>query len=262
MLALSSMPNGKPENKFQKLSFGSKNHDSHDVFHTNTSNHDDCQPKSEEILFSGNNLQVNRYYYTDSKGALCSWEGVEKLNDNSTNGPTDTTLCTIAVLKRQIRCDCLLLVRQYRAPHQRYTIEFPATVLNCRDTLNDQFIVERANREIKDETGYTSTLIKHVSPATAMDADITDGKVRLVSVIIDGDDPLQHASPANTFSFESGHGHIVQLLQLPLNGLLDRLTQLSDHDIIDSRVYAYAMGLQEGEKMAINQLRKEELNEM
>lgn len=69
-------------------------------------------------------------------------------------------MATIAVLKRQIRCDCLLLVRQYRAPHKRYTIEFPATVLNCRDTMNDQFIVERANREIQDDTGYTSTTIK------------------------------------------------------------------------------------------------------
>jgi len=262
MSTLTSIPNGKPEffqNNFQKITFGkSETHDvcSHSIGHT-------CQPKNEEILFSGNNLQVNRYYYTDSKGALCSWEGVEKLNDNSSTGQTDTTMCTIAVLKRQIRCDCLLLVRQYRAPHQRYTIEFPATVLNCRDTLNDQFIVERANREIQDDTGYTSTTIKHVSPATAMDADITDGKVRLVSVSIDGDDPLQHASPANTFSFESGHGHIVQLLQLPLNGLLDRLAQFSEYDIIDSRVYAFAMGLQEGEKIAYSNMQmKEDLNEM
>ena len=86
---------------------------------------------------------------------------MEKLNDNSSiTDHADTTMATIAVLKRQIRCDCLLLVRQYRAPHQRYTIEFPATVLNCRDTMNDQFIVERANREIQDDTGYTSTTIK------------------------------------------------------------------------------------------------------
>ena len=96
-----------------------------------------------------------------------------------------------------------------------------------------------------------------------MDADITDGKVRLVSVSIDGDDPLQHASPANTFSFESGHGHITELIQLPLNGLLQRLAELSEHNIIDSRVYAFAMGLQEGEKMAYSNMKmKEELNEM
>lgn len=37
-------------------------------------------------------------------------------------------LCTIAVLRRQIMCDSLVLVKQYRAPLQAYTIEFPATV--------------------------------------------------------------------------------------------------------------------------------------
>ena len=171
MSALTSLPNGKSEffkNNFQNISFGKI--ETQDLCAHSMANAA-CQPKNEEVLFSGNNLQVNRYYYTDSKGALCSWEGVEKLNDNtSAIDNTDTTMCTIAVLKRQIRCDCLLLVRQYRAPHQNYTIEFPATVLNCRDTLNDQFIVERANREIQDDTGYTSTIIKHVSPACAQDA--------------------------------------------------------------------------------------------
>lgn len=92
---------------------------------------------------------------------------------------------------------------------------------------------------------------------------MTDGTVKLVSVSIDGDDPLQAAQPANTFAFESGHGHIVQLLQLPLNGLLERLQQLAEHDLVDSRVYAYAMGLQQGEKVALSNMRaKEELNEM
>ena len=142
MSTLTTLPNGckteiftnNTNNNFKHYNFGNKN-ETQDVY---SHNGQICQSKNDEILFSGNNLQVsfiqnfflfilhisnhfsqkkkvNRYYYTDSKGALCSWEGVEKLNDNSSTGHTDTTMCTIAVLKRQIRCDCLLLVRQYRA---------------------------------------------------------------------------------------------------------------------------------------------------
>jgi 8-oxo-dGTP pyrophosphatase MutT (NUDIX family) len=203
---------------------------------------------------------VYSYVYKDTNGTLCSWEGVNKPS-GLPGHKSKTTMATIAVLKRQIRCDCLLLVRQFRAPVGKYTIEFPATVVDGQGSLDT--VVQAANREIQDETGYTSTTFKHISPDTAMDADVTDGMVKLVSVSIDGDDPLQHAAPANTFSFESGHGHIVQLLQLPLNGLLERLRALAEQDVIDSRVYAYAMGLQEGEKIAIsNMLAKEELNEM
>lgn len=69
MSALTTMTNGKTE-FFQNISFGKieKVH-----MCSNSKMGYICQPKNEEILFSGNNLQVNRYYYTDSKGALGSW---------------------------------------------------------------------------------------------------------------------------------------------------------------------------------------------
>ena len=73
MSALASMSNGKTEffqNNFQNISFG-KTEKVHMCSHSKMGY--TCLPKHEEILFSGNNLQVNRYYYTDSKGALCSW---------------------------------------------------------------------------------------------------------------------------------------------------------------------------------------------
>lgn len=113
-------------------------------------------------------MDVYSYYYKDANGALCSWEGVEKQTGAPGSKSSKTTMCTIAVLKRQIRCDCLLLVRQYRAPVGKYTIEFPATVVDGQGNIDH--VVEAANREIQDETGYTSTTFKHISPDTAMDA--------------------------------------------------------------------------------------------
>lgn len=43
----------------------------------------------------------------------------------------------------------------------------------------------------------------------------------------------------------------IQVIQVPVNGLLDRLNEYSKRNIIiDSRVYAFAIGLKKGEKLA------------
>ena len=46
-------------------------------------------------------------------------------------------LCTIAVLRKQIMCDSLVLTKQYRAPLKAYTIEFPATVSSSSEKAID-----------------------------------------------------------------------------------------------------------------------------
>lgn len=104
--------------------------------------------------------------------------------------------------------------------------------------------------------------------------DITDAQTKLVSLLIDGDDPLQQLHPAKCLSEshggngnssaklgDSGHGHgdIIEVLQVPVNGLLDRLKEYANQGlIIDTRVYAFAIGLKKGERMAIAQFVPEE----
>lgn len=73
-------------------------------------------------------------------------------------------LCTIAVIRKQIMCDCLVLVKQYRAPLKAYTIEFPARVMN-----DEELPQQLAKEEIKDDTGYTSASVKYVSPLTSLE---------------------------------------------------------------------------------------------
>ena len=75
-----------------------------------------------------------------------------------------------------------------------------------------------------------------------------------MSVLIDGDDPLQNTNPRNSeLDNESpDHGRIVEILQVPTNGLLDRLRSFHKEGIIvDSLVYAFAIGLKMGEKSAL-----------
>lgn len=68
---------------------------------------------------------------------------------------------------------------------------------------------------------------------------------------IDGDDPLQNTRIRNNNQSTGGnhgaHGDIVEVIKVPINGLLDRLEQYDKHGcIIDSRVIAFAIGLQKG----------------
>lgn len=98
-----------------------------------------CQPLSTDKLHTGKYLELNRYSFQDSAGNTRSAEGVHMVMNAVDQKPQKKglpailptklgNLCTIAVLKRQIMCDSLVLTKQYRAPLQKYTIEFPASV--------------------------------------------------------------------------------------------------------------------------------------
>lgn len=97
-----------------------------------------CHALNSEILHSGKYLELSRYIFQDSTGNTRSAEGVHMVKNNVDVTPKKNSglvlpnklgyLCTIAVLRKQIMCDSLVLTKQYRAPLKAYTIEFPATV--------------------------------------------------------------------------------------------------------------------------------------
>lgn len=69
-----------------------------------------------------------------------------------------------------------------------------------------------------------------------------------MSIVIDGDDPIKNG-------FINGHHNEkitdIEVHQVPINGLLDRLNEYCKRGIVvDSRVYAFAIGLKKGEKLA------------
>lgn len=80
-------------------------------------------------------------------------------------------------------------------------------------------------------------------------------------MVIDGDDPFKNnlfeSAPRRKRSHGSENGDESQsddeddfeVIQVPINGLLDRLTEYNRKGIIiDSRVYTYAMGMKLNEK--------------
>ena len=55
----------------------------------------------------------------------------------------------------------------------------------------------------------------------------------------------------------------VEVIPVPINGLLDRLNEYSRRNVVvDSRVYAFAIGLKKGERMAQQALKPEQIEQI
>jgi len=209
---------------------------------------DMSKPLDEEKIYAGKNIQLTKYHYQDSKGAEHYSEGIHHLRQSNGNRrisvDNSESICTIPFLRRHILCDCIVLVKQYRAPLRSCTLEFPSKFL---DGISN--VEATAKKEVEDDTGYKATVVKHVSPQTAIDPDVTDGTIKLVSLFIDGDDPIMNA---NRMAHKNPGD--VEVLEVPINGLLDRLNEYSRQGlVVDSRVYAFAIGLKQGEKLMMVQ---------
>ncbi len=90
-----------------------------------------------------------------------------------------------------------------------------------------------------------------------LNKELSDAKLKLVSLTIDGDDPIGNGIMNGN---ESDKQADIEVIQVPINGLLDRLNAISRNDIIvDSRVFAFAIGLKKGEKLAQAQCQTENI---
>ena len=119
-----------------------------------------------------------------------------------------------------------------------------------------------ATKEIEDDTGYSSSVVQYISPLTSLEPDISDGKLQIVSMTIDGDDPMQSTNCSNNNQSHDrnngSHGDIVEVLKIPINSLLERLEAYDSLGyVIDSRVMAFAIGLQRGQRFTMAETRVE-----
>lgn len=92
--------------------------------------------------------------------------------ESDTDGVT-----TIAIYRRMLHVDMIVLVRQYRPALKAYTIEFPTGMLERGESDPNK----AALRVLKRETGWTGE-VKHMSPSFAMDPSCSSAVARYATV--------------------------------------------------------------------------------
>ncbi|KAK1790334.1 hypothetical protein P4O66_014243 [Electrophorus voltai] len=207
----------------------------------------------EEVIVSGKWVKLEKTVYMDPSGNTRTWETAKRTTRQVHTATDGVEL--IAILKRTLHKDCVVLVKQFRPPMGCYTLEFPAglcsdvvclcsdVVCLCSDVvclLDDGESAETAAlRELKEETGYKGEVVG-VTPVTCLDPGLSNCTTQIVMVNINGDD-IENINPSQ----QLGDGEFVEVILLPLDEFQKKINELMKKEkiVVDSKVYIYAMGI-------------------
>ena len=201
-----------------------------------------CKVSGIEVVHKGNWINTHLIKYSDPNGVKREWEAVGYVNKNPDKSVPDSVQ-VIALLKRNLHHNCIVLVQQFRPPVGCFSIEFPAGLIDAKD----ENVGDAALRELHEETGYTGVVTdgEYLEHPVSLDPGCETSTITTVHVTIDGDDPknidcVQHLDEAE----------FIKVLLVPVRELLTRLNQFmidkKEKYIIDSRLYAFAIGLHMG----------------
>lgn len=185
----------------------------------------------EEVIASGKWVKLEKTTYVDPAGNTRVWETVKRTTRLATQADG---VGIIALLKRTLHKDCVVMVKQFRPPLGSYSLEFPAGLIDEGETAE-----VAALRELKEETGYKGEVVG-VTPVTCLDPGLSNCTTQIVMVNINGDDP-ENIHPTQ----QLGEGEFVEVILLPLDEFQGKIDELMKKDriIVDSKVYIYAMGM-------------------
>lgn len=180
-------------------------------------------------------IGLHEVTFIDGAGTERKWEMIERTTRRP-EAPVDG-VDMLAIIRTEGREDRLILVKQFRPPMAGFTLEFPAGLLDPKESLE-----ECACRELREETGYVAT-VTGVGPAVCMDPGTSNCATAIVRMQVDGKDPRNISPKANNAHDE---GEFIEVVTLPLRGLLVQLNSMVEKTpnlTIDSRVFTFALGL-------------------
>ncbi|CAK6959888.1 ADP-sugar pyrophosphatase [Scomber scombrus] len=140
----------------------------------------------EEILAAGKWVKLEKTTYVDPAGNTRIWESVKRTTrqrDTEADG-----VGIIALLKRTLHKDCVVMVKQFRPPLGCCSLEFPAGLIDEGENAE-----AAALRELKEETGYKGEVVG-ITPVTCLDPGLSNCTTQMVMVNINGDD-MENINP-------------------------------------------------------------------
>jgi ADP-ribose pyrophosphatase len=185
------------------------------------------QINSMDTLWDAHWLSLKKITYTDAHGKNRTWETVERKKSSG-------AVVIIGILRPS---DRLLLIRQYRPPADAYVIEFPAGLIDAKESPETA-----ALRELKEETGYTGTIL-HITPPAYNSPGMSGETVNLVVMTIDEDAPENQSVVQNLEENEDIEVCLIKLSKLP-----DFIQcSLNAGSVIDSKVAAFTVALEDSD---------------
>lgn len=185
----------------------------------------------EQVIAAGRWLKLERTTYVDPAGNSREWETAKRMTRlvNTSDG-----VGIIALLKRTLHKDCVVMVKQFRPPMGCHTLEFPAGLMDDGESAE-----VAALRELKEETGYKGEVVG-VTPVMCLDPGMSNCTTHIVAVHINGDD-LENINPSQ----QLGDGEFIDVILLPLDEFQEKIDELQKKEkvIVDCKVYMFAMGM-------------------
>jgi ADP-ribose pyrophosphatase len=178
-------------------------------------------------------VALKKVEFVDQKGTPRSWE-IAVRKTTSKSGVDAVAMGNIFV--HPTKPPATLLVIQYRPPVGKYTVEWPAGLIDEHETPE-----EAAIREMKEETGYEGRILDS-SPAVAADPGLTNATLKLVmmEVQLSGGE-ADEIMPDQKLD----DGELIERVMVPLAELYERLLGWAARDdfMVAAKLFHFAAGV-------------------
>lgn len=187
-------------------------------------------------------LALKTITWLDDKNTKRTWNMVQRTTKQGVNKADAVVIIPLLQSKTSSTIETIL-VRQYRPPLGRYSLEFPAGLIDAGESPQ-----QAALRELKEETGYIGEIDpKFQSGIMCMSPGLSDETVEMMVVNVDLDND-ENIHPKQMLD----EGESIELIKV---GLLDGLkNMMSDGDsqaggIPIAMLYSFALGLEMGKNL-------------
>lgn len=192
--------------------------------------------RTESVVGKTRWLSLKTIEYTDESGTDRKWDIASRTTKQK--DVPDAVIIVPVLRSQKSNVVDTLLVEQYRPPIQKYSIEFPAGLVDKNETPQTA-----ALRELWEETGYVGTVDEtFASEELCMSPGLSDETVQIIVVNVDLDDP-QNIDPEQ----HQDEGEQITVKRVGLTAALKDALGESDSMPI-SLLYGFALGFELGQK--------------
>ena len=175
-------------------------------------------------------VSLKKVDFVDQTGTSRTWE-IAARKTTSKSGVDAVAIGNILI--HPSKPPSTMLVIQYRPPLDKYTVEWPAGLVD-----EDESAEEAAIREMREETGYDG-IITETGPVVSSDPGLTNATLQLVMMEVqlkEGD-----AMPEQRLD----DGELIERVVVPLDQLYSRLIEWSKKDryMVAGKLYYWAAGM-------------------